>query len=126
MLTRDSPSRSASNRYKKKRPTSKDFPRNGADYITMISSDGIEFHIRRELAYASRTIRSMMDSPTSPSDAEKNVVHFRSIPSHILQKVCHYFLYRNRYENSEIMIPEFKIEPQLSLQLLMAANFLDC
>ncbi|KHJ87457.1 transcription elongation factor B polypeptide 1 family protein, partial [Oesophagostomum dentatum] len=76
-----------------------------------------------ELAYVSRTIRAMMEGPI---DDHENLVHFRSIPSHILQKVCHYFLYKNRYEDSDKTIPDFPIEPQLSLELLMAANFLDC
>lgn len=31
-----------------------------------------------------------------------------------------------RYTNSATRIPEFQIEPELALELLMAANFLDC
>lgn len=31
-----------------------------------------------------------------------------------------------RYTNSATRIPEFPIEPELALELLMAANFLDC
>lgn len=57
---------------------------------------------------------------------ETNVVHFREIPSHVLQKVCSYFAYKVRYTNSSSEIPEFPIAPEISLELLMAANFLDC
>lgn len=57
---------------------------------------------------------------------ETNVVHFREIPSHVLQKVCSYFAYKVRYSNSSSEIPEFPIAPEISLELLMAANFLDC
>ena len=46
--------------------------------------------------------------------------------SHILEKVCEYFCYKVRYTNSSTEIPEFKIAPEVSLELLMAANFLDC
>ena len=46
--------------------------------------------------------------------------------SHVLQKVCQYFMYKVRYTNSSTEIPEFKISPEISLELLMAANFLDC
>ena len=31
-----------------------------------------------------------------------------------------------RYTDSAAEIPEFPIEPELALELLMAANFLDC
>ncbi|EYC33699.1 hypothetical protein Y032_0002g936 [Ancylostoma ceylanicum] len=116
------------NRFAAKRPKKRlsPFREKDYDYIILVSSDGIKFYIRRELAYVSRTIRAMMSGPSNPVEEEQNIVHFRSIPSHILQKVCHYFLYKNRYEDSDKSIPEFSIEPHLSLELLMAANFLDC
>ena len=53
-------------------------------------------------------------------------MHFREIPSHVLQKVCQYFIYKVRYTNSSTEIPEFYIPPEIALELLMAANFLDC
>ena len=37
-----------------------------------------------------------------------------------------YFLYKVRYTNSSTEIPEFPIAPEIALELLMAANFLDC
>ena len=50
----------------------------------------------------------------------------RRFSSHVLQKVCHYFAYKVRYTNSATEIPEFLVAPELALELLMAANFLDC
>lgn len=46
--------------------------------------------------------------------------------SHVLEKVCMYFTYKVRYTNSSTEIPEFPIAPEIALELLMAANFLDC
>ena len=37
-----------------------------------------------------------------------------------------YFTYKVRYTNSSTEIPEFPIQPEIALELLMAANFLDC
>ena len=37
-----------------------------------------------------------------------------------------YFTYKVRYTNSSTEIPEFPIEAPIALELLMAANFLDC
>ena len=36
------------------------------------------------------------------------------------------FLLQVRYTNSSTEIPEFHIPPEIALELLMAANFLDC
>ena len=46
--------------------------------------------------------------------------------SHVLEKVCTYFSYKVRYTNSNTEIPEFPIQADIALELLMAANFLDC
>lgn len=48
------------------------------------------------------------------------------IRSHVLAKVCQYFTYKIRYTNSSTEIPEFPISREIALELLMAANFLDC
>jgi transcription elongation factor B subunit 1 len=60
------------------------------------------------------------------AENETNEVNFREIPSHVLSKVCMYFTYKVRYTNSSTEIPEFPIAPEIALELLMAANFLDC
>ena len=39
-------------------------------------------------------------------------------------QVVEYFHYKVRYSHSSEM-PEFKIEPEIALELLMASNFLD-
>jgi hypothetical protein len=49
----------------------------------------------------------------------------RDIPTRILEKVIQYFYYKVKYSNSTAQIPEFPIEPEIALELLMAANFLD-
>ena len=110
----------------------------------MISSDGQEFIIKREYALTSGTIKSMLSGPGQFCENESNEVYFREIPwaaifeiswtkylqicfrSHVLAKVCQYFIYRIRYTNSASEIPEFEITPEIALELLMAANFLDC
>lgn len=81
----------------------------------------------------------MLSGPGQYAENESNEVNFREIPlvlhnikcniyhrSHVLQKVCQYFTYKVRYTNSATEIPEFNIHPEVALELLMAANFLDC
>lgn len=97
-----------------------------AMYVKLISSDGHEFIVKREHALMSGTIKAMLSGPGQFAENETNEIHFREIPSHVLQKVCMYFTYKVRYTNSSTEIPEFPIAPQIALELLMAANFLDC
>lgn len=75
------------------------------------------------------TLKSVLLSRQSTgqfAENETNEVNFREIPSHVLSKVCMYFTYKVRYTNSSTEIPEFPIAPEIALELLMAANFLDC
>ncbi|XP_065175269.1 elongin-C-like [Sycon ciliatum] len=95
-------------------------------YVKLISSDNFEFYIKREHAFISGTIKAMMSGPGQFEENETNEVLFREIPSHVLAKVCSYFTYKAKYTNSIAEIPEFPIAPEVSLELLMAANFLDC
>uniref|UniRef100_A0AAR2KUW0 Elongin-C n=1 Tax=Pygocentrus nattereri TaxID=42514 RepID=A0AAR2KUW0_PYGNA len=81
---------------------------------------------RREHALTSGTIKAMLSGPGQFAENETNEINFREIPSHVLSKVCMYFTYKVRYTNSSTEIPEFPIAPEIALELLMAANFLDC
>ena len=53
-------------------------------------------------------------------------IKFPDIHTAILEKVIQYFYYKVRYTNSNVRIPEFPIEPEIALELLMAANYLEC
>ncbi|CAD5235606.1 unnamed protein product [Bursaphelenchus xylophilus] len=97
-----------------------------SSYVKLISSDGHEFIVRRDLVVTSGTIKAMLSGPGQFTENESNEVNFREIPSHVLRKVCHYFAYKVRFTNSATEIPEFSITPDVALELLMAANFLDC
>jgi hypothetical protein len=52
-------------------------------------------------------------------------INFREIATPILERVCQYWYYKLKYTNVTTEIPEFTIEPDIALELLMAANFLD-
>ena len=53
-------------------------------------------------------------------------IRFPEISTAVLEKVLQYMYYKVRYTNSKTPIPEFRIEPEVALELLMAANYLDC
>jgi len=79
--------------------------------------------IDRKCAASSGTIKAMLAGQFSESSGE---IRFQEISTPILEKVIQYFYYKLRYSNSQVRIPEFDIDPEIALELLMAANFLDC
>jgi transcription elongation factor B subunit 1 len=92
------------------------------DYVTLVSAEGFEFVIERRCANVSGTIKAMLTG--SYSEAKDNHVTFPEISTRVLEKVIEYFHYKVRYSHSSEM-PEFKVEPEIALELLMASNFLD-
>jgi len=40
--------------------------------------------------------------------------------------VVDYLQYKDKYKNASGTIPEFVIDPEVALELLVAANYLDC
>ena len=87
---------------------------------------GHEFIVKRDHALTSGTIKAMLSGPGQFAENETNEVNFREIPSHVLTKLCQYFAYKFYYTNRSYNVPRFHIPPEISIELLMAANFLDC
>lgn len=94
--------------------------------VKLISSDGFSFIIERKCALASGTIKNMLSSPGQFTESQSNEIHFKDIKGIILEKICKYLYYKVAYTNVTVDVPEFVIEPELALELLMASDFLDC
>lgn len=95
------------------------------DMVKLISAEGHEFFVDRKAAMVSGTIKSMLSGPGAFTEQQLGEITFREISTPILEKVNQYFYYKLKYTNNTSEIPEFSIEPEIALELLMAANFLD-
>ena len=94
------------------------------NYVKLISSEGHEFIILKDVARVSSTLRTMIDSSFSESKGE---IKLQEITSAILEKVIQYLYYRVKYTSSTTeRVPAFEVSQEMSLELLMAANYLDC
>ena len=91
--------------------------------IKLVSAEGHEFYVHRKCAMVSGTIKTMLAGQFAESRGE---IKFPEISGRILEKLIQYLYYKVRYTNSAHRVPNFNIEPELSLELLMAANYLDC
>ncbi|KAL1926273.1 hypothetical protein VTP01DRAFT_5970 [Rhizomucor pusillus] len=97
-----------------------------SDYVKLISSDGFEFIIHREAAMRSGTIKNMLVGPAQFKESIENEIPFRDIKATILEIVCRYLYYKWQYEGSVTEIPVFKVDPEVVLETLMTADFLEC
>jgi len=59
-------------------------------------------------------------------ESENNEIRFPDIDGAILEKVIQYFHYKKENATSKGQIPEFQIEPEIALELLQVANYLEC
>ena len=80
-----------------------------------------------EAAAASRDTHtaSLLARTGQFAEGQKGEIKFPEISGKILETVVRYFYYKLKHTNHQGPLPEFKIAPELALELLMAANFLD-
>eukprot|EP01115_Flamella_aegyptia_P006006 TRINITY_DN2537_c2_g1_i1.p1 TRINITY_DN2537_c2_g1~~TRINITY_DN2537_c2_g1_i1.p1 ORF type:complete len:107 (+),score=28.34 TRINITY_DN2537_c2_g1_i1:51-371(+) len=95
------------------------------DTVKLISHEGHVFIVDRKCAMVSGTIKSMLNGPGNFAEQALGEINFKEISAKILEKVIQYFYYKQKYTNCSTEIPEFVIEPEVALELLMAANFLE-
>lgn len=117
-----------------------------SEWVTLISSDGFEFNVRRSAACVSGTIRRMLDPqsmftstfsfsmmisenkhwyvPGGFSEARNGVCTLENLSGIVLEKVVEYFYYNEKHAN-ETGVPDMDIPSDLCLELLMAADYLD-
>mmetsp|Transcript_77986 Transcript_77986/g.156092 ORF Transcript_77986/g.156092 Transcript_77986/m.156092 type:complete len:102 (-) Transcript_77986:265-570(-) len=93
-------------------------------YVKLISQEGHTFFIDRECAMISGTIKAMLTG--SFMESKGGEIQFPEIKASVLEKVIQYMYYKVRYSRGNQAPPEFEIEPEMALYLLMAANYLDC
>ncbi|KAH9571567.1 hypothetical protein CY35_02G100200 [Sphagnum magellanicum] len=92
------------------------------DTVRLISAEGYEFVIEREAALVSNTLKNMLTSTGSFTETQLGEVRFPEISAPILEKVCQYFYWSLQFASGKET--EFHIEPEMTLELMMAANYL--
>jgi len=94
------------------------------EFVTLVSSDGFEFVLPHSTACVSGTIKRMLDSSSKFSEAITGRCVLENISGIVLEKVCEYFCY-NEKNKDQHNVPDMDIPPELCLELLMAADYLD-
>mmetsp|Transcript_4674 Transcript_4674/g.6638 ORF Transcript_4674/g.6638 Transcript_4674/m.6638 type:complete len:102 (+) Transcript_4674:99-404(+) len=94
-------------------------------YVKLISAEGKEIYLDKNIAISgSATMKAMLEGNFKESN--DNVIHFQDITGRILEKIVQYLHYKSQNNKCKGRIPEFSIEPEIALELLVAASYLDC
>jgi len=59
------------------------------------------------------------------SEAKTGQLVLNEIPGRLLEKVCEYFYYNIMHQQNDGNLPPFEFPPEIAVELLMVANFLD-
>ena len=96
------------------------------DTVTLIASDGTKCAIIKKAAIISPVLKAMIQGPIQ----EKDEVTLPDIGPDVLDKVVEYLELKCRSvreggDNDETAIAQFKVPPEMSLELLLAADYLN-
>ncbi|EKG19355.1 SKP1 component [Macrophomina phaseolina MS6] len=94
------------------------------EYVTLVSRDGFEFKVLRSAANISGAIKRMLDPTNNFAEAKSNRCVFENINGVVLEKVCEYLYYNEKHKDAKD-VPDMDIPPELCLELLMAADYLN-
>lgn len=56
----------------------------------------------------------------------KGEIELPDISGAVLERVCAYWHYKVKHAGSKVPIPEFHLPPEMALQVLIAADYLEC
>ncbi|AMD22579.1 HHL191Wp [Eremothecium sinecaudum] len=96
----------------------------GVDEVTLVSGNGEEFKIPEQVALQSPTLSKMLSS-SFLEQKERRIV-LSETDGKILSKVIEYlnYVYDNKDKDADEDIPEFNVPPEISLELLLVADYL--
>ncbi|KAJ4296670.1 elongin C [Kalmusia sp. IMI 367209] len=95
-----------------------------SEFVTLVSNDGYEFKILRSAACIAGTIKKALDPMSGFREQAQNRVDLPMINGVVLEKVCEYLYYNQKHAESKD-VPDMDIQPELCLELLIAADYLD-
>jgi len=93
--------------------------------VVLVSAEGEEITLTEEEACCSKLIQKMLENETFVEGKSRRI-QLPLVMNDVLQVIVRYFQYKLKYQDSAEKVPEFQIEPKLLIDVLKAANYLDC
>lgn len=94
------------------------------DEVKLVSSTGDIRTVPLDIAKQSPTLKRMLESGFAES---QGTIRLEEFDTAILEKVIEYMEYAYQYKDvtDETEVPEFDVSPEISLDLLLAADYLN-
>mmetsp|Transcript_41802 Transcript_41802/g.108279 ORF Transcript_41802/g.108279 Transcript_41802/m.108279 type:complete len:117 (-) Transcript_41802:127-477(-) len=99
-------------------------PAESFSYIRLVSAEGHHFYLDRRIAYECDTFRKMAEQEGF-KEGQTNEIKLPTITGKLLEKVIEYLYYKYKYTDAKSTIPEFPIDDDMVLDLLLVANYLN-
>ncbi|KDQ11543.1 hypothetical protein BOTBODRAFT_35215 [Botryobasidium botryosum FD-172 SS1] len=97
-------------------------------WVRINSVDGFSYLVQRNVALGSGTLKGMLSTDSNFMEATNNTCSLQERGA-VVEKAVEYLAYKAQYANApqSVDIPDFteRIPPELALELLMAADFLE-
>ncbi|TDL20355.1 POZ domain-containing protein [Rickenella mellea] len=99
-----------------------------SDWVRITSVDGFSFMVLRKVAMGSGTLKNMLSSDSNFAEALSGTCPLQE-RAVVLEKVLEYLAYKNTYEENgskdDLEHFEKRVPPEIALELLMAADYLE-
>ncbi|TFY77802.1 hypothetical protein EWM64_g6211 [Hericium alpestre] len=98
------------------------------DWVRIVSNDGYSFLVKRKVALRSGTLKAMLSEDVNFAEAASKTCEVQERAA-VTQLFVEYLVHKTTYEGAppKEEIPEFmdRIQPQMALELLVAADYLE-
>ncbi|KLO17902.1 POZ domain-containing protein [Schizopora paradoxa] len=99
------------------------------EWVKIVSQDGFSFVIKRDVASQSGTLKSMIGTGEGFAEATSGVCNIPDYRGAVVEKLAEFMIYKKMYGHASPpeVIPDFqeRIYPEIALELLMAADYLE-
>jgi hypothetical protein len=98
-------------------------PMPGVDCVTLISNDGVRFHVEQSVACVSGLLRAVFDPKSEFSESVKREMSFPTIRGAVLERIVHFMHLQYSYREHPDRMPKVDIPDELTVDLLVASDY---
>jgi transcription elongation factor B subunit 1 len=101
-----------------------DAPPGPLDFVTLISKEGVRFHVAADVAKVSGLLATLLDPEVEFEETASREIRLDAIRAVVLEKVVDYMHYNAVWRNHTARMPSFQIDASITVETFVAADFL--
>jgi hypothetical protein len=119
----ESDSENGANDHQEEEAFHEPFPPAG-EFVTLISQEGVRFRVQVEVAKVSRLLANLLDPDMQFEEGVSSEVNLSLIRSVVLERVVDYMHHNYMWRTHCARMPSFQVDPAITLDTFIAADFL--